>query len=320
LLQWLAVQAARRSFDGALAPWNEAVPFFIQLRRTLGGSLPGPEEFPGQVAQSIAGAMPHGWAHRKLQAGALVLIDGVDEVPESQRADVRKWLQDFVANFENAHFIVTSRPAAVKEGWLSGEGFGESELQPMGLPDIDALIDQWHLAAGMQLGEDQLRIQLDEYKGSLKHAVRTEPSIRNLATSPLLCAMLCILNWDRKKQLPKDRMELYRVALDMLLERRDIERETPTEDTPKLSRKDKELLLQEFAYWLLRNNRSDAERAEAVRCLSGLLKFMPRIKSGGGHRPSEPFGTERPHPRTRTGPNRFHSSDVSRVLGGKGSD
>jgi predicted NACHT family NTPase len=32
ILQWLAVQAAQRSFGVELDEWNKLVPFFIQLR------------------------------------------------------------------------------------------------------------------------------------------------------------------------------------------------------------------------------------------------------------------------------------------------
>ena len=48
--------------------------------------------------------------------------------------------------------------------------------------------------------------------------------LRALTVSPLLCALVCALNRERRTQLPRDRMEIYEAALDMLLERRDRER------------------------------------------------------------------------------------------------
>ncbi|MFF4426944.1 NACHT domain-containing protein [Streptomyces sp. NPDC001549] len=46
LIQWLAVNAARRSFEGDLAPWNACVPFVLRLRSfTSAERLPLPEEF-----------------------------------------------------------------------------------------------------------------------------------------------------------------------------------------------------------------------------------------------------------------------------------
>ena len=49
--------------------------------------------------------------------------------------------------------------------------------------------------------------------------------IYSLATTPLLCAMLCALHRERGRQLPYDRIELYEAGCEMLLERRDMERQ-----------------------------------------------------------------------------------------------
>ena len=88
--------------------------------------------------------------HRQLQTGALVLIDGVDELSDAERERVRDWLQGLIANAKGARFIVTSRPAAAEEGWLRAQGFDDSQLQPMERDQIEALIDQWHVAARKQ--------------------------------------------------------------------------------------------------------------------------------------------------------------------------
>jgi predicted NACHT family NTPase len=89
--------------------------------------------------------MPKGWVHSKLASGqALVLVDGLDEVPILQREEVRGWLQDLMEAYPKAHFIMTSRPYAIREGWVDNNGFELAELQAMKLPDIDAFIDHWH--------------------------------------------------------------------------------------------------------------------------------------------------------------------------------
>ena len=70
--------------------WNDTVPFFIPLRRYVNRSLPAPEEFPLAVGRNLSHEMPAGWVHGLLRAGrALVLVDGVDEMPEGQRDQVR---------------------------------------------------------------------------------------------------------------------------------------------------------------------------------------------------------------------------------------
>jgi len=144
LLQWVAVKAASQSFEGVLAKWNKALPFYISLRYYIEEGLPGPEDFPKFVAQAIVGTMPKRWVHVALDSGrAIVLVDGLDEVPTLQRDAVRIWLQDLVESFPKACFLLTSRPGAVDEDWIDwteSEGFNDAELLPMELPDIHAFI------------------------------------------------------------------------------------------------------------------------------------------------------------------------------------
>jgi hypothetical protein len=279
LLQWLAVRSARRSFDGALASWNNTVPFFIQLRRYAGRDLPAPEAFLEHTARSIAAEMPDEWVHQQLAAGrALVLVDGLDELPEADRRKARGWLGDLTEAFPHARYIVTSRPPAISGGWLRDQTFAEAELQPMSLRDIEALIDHWHAAAREGADHEECT-ELDQLARRLKHTIQDNRPIRGLAANPLLCAMLCALNRDRRTQLPRDRVELYRIALEMLLERRDLEREVATSSGVDLSLPQKQLLLQDLAFWLLLNNRTDAERAEAIARIRRKLPSMPSVQA-----------------------------------------
>jgi hypothetical protein len=94
LLQWIAVCAALRTFTGKLIRLNTSVPFFIPLRQCVESGYPAPENFLRFIAPAIASTMPTNWVHEQLGSGrAVVLIDGVDEVPEPQRGDVRAWLE-----------------------------------------------------------------------------------------------------------------------------------------------------------------------------------------------------------------------------------
>src|SRR5207247_244224 len=118
LLQWIAVNAALHSFKEPLLKWNKTLPFYISLRSCLESGWPGPEDFPKFISAAIADTMPKGWVHEALTSGtAIVLIDGLDEVPESGREDVRTWLRDLVETYPNSHYLVTSRPKAIKEDW-----------------------------------------------------------------------------------------------------------------------------------------------------------------------------------------------------------
>lgn len=277
LLQWLAVSSARQGFEDSLRAWNDTVPFFIPLRQYVGGELPPTEAFVNNINPHLRDAMPSGWITDQLTSGrAIVLVDGVDELPETERTKARTWLLDLIAVYPEASYVVTSRPPAIGEDWLAAEGFEACVLEPMDMSDIDAFIDHWHRAVlGVYPDQDEAA-DLERLKVRLKAVVRETPPVRALATSPLLCAMLCALNRDRRAQLPADRVELYRIGLEMLLERRDIEREVRS-DSFSLGLREKGVLLRDFAFWLLVNGQSDAARQQAIDMMESKLDSMPRV-------------------------------------------
>ncbi|MEU4819827.1 NACHT domain-containing protein [Micromonospora aurantiaca] len=281
LLQWIAVSAARNEFEGAMAEWNGTVPFFLQLRRFSKGELPGPDDFLTYAGPGMLERAPAGWASEQLLSGrAVLLIDGVDEVAESDRSRIRRWLDDLIDTYPDCRYVVTSRPAAVADDWLLGEGFSSVDLQPMTMSDIQEFIAHWHQAAARNTAEPEQLVQLNRYQTTLTETISASRQIRSLATTPLLCAMLCALNRDRRTQLPKDRVELYRIALEMLLERRDLEREVGTSG-PSISLPEKLILLRELAYWLVLNEQSDAEYQVAVERFAYRLRFMPNLRLSG---------------------------------------
>ena len=273
LLQWIAVTAAHQAFPSELADWNRAIPFFIPLRRfAQSASFPQPEHFLDAVGSMIGAEMPTHWVHRLLRSGqALLLIDGVDELPASRRADAAKWLRDLVTTFPDARYVVTSRPAAVPTTWLAHEAFATCVVQPMAPSDIRQFIAHWHDAMRSVTSEKARLDELGGFEEELQQIVAMRRELRQLATNPLLCALLCALNRDRRTLLPHGRIELYRVALEMFLQRRDSERQVAA-DTVPLTFDDKFELLQDIAYWLMRNGLSDAPREQIEKRLGERLR------------------------------------------------
>lgn len=280
LVQWLAVNAARQTFASDLADWNRCVPFVLRLRAfTSDERLPGPEDFLRAAGVPLHGAAPAGWADRLLSEGrALVLVDGVDEVPMRLRQRTEKWLKDLIAAYPRSRYVVTTRPSAVPGSWLSGSGFESHSLLPMGKKDIRAFIDHWHAAARSECVSDDEREQLDGYEASLWRSVGTRRDLGRLATNPLMCALLCALNRDRRTQLPRARKELYDAALDMLLVRRDTERDIVGVEGVDLTRDEQTALLQRLAYWLIRNGQAEADRNEALAMVAEWLRAMSQVR------------------------------------------
>ncbi|NUV78374.1 NACHT domain-containing protein [Streptomyces sp. CAI-155] len=280
LVQWLALNAARQSFGDELTGWNRCVPFVLRLRAfTALDVLPSPADFLRAAGVPLHGSAPAGWADRLMRQGrALVLVDGVDEVPDRLRKRTERWLKDLVVAYPRAKYVVTTRPSAVPETWLSASGFEPHTLLAMRQEDVRAFIGHWHRAAGSECGSEEERTELDRYENALRRAVGTRRDLGLLATNPLMCALICALNRDRRMQLPRARKELYDAALDMLLVRRDTEREIVGVEGVDLTREEQTALLQRLAYWLIRNGLVEARQEEAVGLLTEWLRAMSQVR------------------------------------------
>ncbi|MER0244125.1 NACHT domain-containing protein [Streptomyces sp. HSW2009] len=284
LTQWLATHAARRSFGPELADWNLCVPFVLRLRALVRrAELPLPQDFLSSMGNPLAGAAPEGWVEGLLTSGrALVLVDGVDEVPKALRKRAETWLKHLVLAFPHARYVVTTRPSAVPDGWLAPDGFRSHSLLPMGRDDVQRFVRHWHRAARQEIGGrpwDQTT--LDSYEQAMLQAVTDRRELARLSTNPLMCALLCALNRDRRMHLPRARKDLYEAALEMLLVRRDTEREIQAVEGVELTRDEQTLLLQELAYWLIRNGQTQASQEEAVALLEDTLAAMPQVHDQG---------------------------------------
>ncbi|MGR6971920.1 NACHT domain-containing protein [Streptomyces cynarae] len=275
LVQWLAVTAAR-------GERGDRIPFVLPLRTLLRrpGGLPAPDAFLDAVRVPFHATQPPGWADRVLTARrALLLVDGVDEIPERERERTRRWLRDLLDVYPGNQWLVTSRPSAVREDWLAPDGFTELSLAPMGRDDVAAFVRRWHTAARVGAPDTD---RLDDYEHSLLDAVRTKPDLGRLATNPLMCGLICALHRDRRGYLPHGRQELYEAALSMLLARRDEERDMfVRRDGIHLTEAPQIQLLQRLAYWLIRNNQSEMDRERAERIIADVLPSLPAAASQG---------------------------------------
>ncbi|KUN57521.1 ATP-binding protein [Streptomyces canus] len=279
LLRWLAVMAARGAFTGELANWNGLTPIFIKLREYSGRTPPNPEAMLDGIAGPITGIMPRGWVERQLDGGtALLLIDGVDELLDRDRRVVRDWLHKLLGQYDGVRVVVTSRPAAAGADWLRREDFTALHLDRMTPPDLAAFVRQWHQALRELGGELPCAVdELPEYEQSLLTSLKDRAHLQSLAGTPLLAAMLCAMHLNRGRQLPRDRMELYRNALHTLVHDRDADRNVPSAVDSKLSLGDKLVILRDLAWRLSDNNRSEIALEKAAAYVAAKLRAMRHL-------------------------------------------
>ncbi|MZE79030.1 NACHT domain-containing protein [Streptomyces xinghaiensis] len=287
LVQWLAVSTARGELPEDMAELRGRVPFVLPLRSVIrAGTLPLPDAFLSAAHNPLHAAQPEGWADRVLRARrGLLLVDGLDEIPERERERARRWLADLLTAYPGNLWLVTSRPSAVGDGWLAAQGFAELALAPMSGKDVAAFVDRWHDAAkaGCRTsGHNADRAaELDRFRTALHTAVRTKRDLGRLVTNPLMCAMVCALHRARNGYLPPGRKELYEEALRMLLSRRDVERDIPAPDDIQLTEEPQIQLLQRLAYWLIRNGRTELDREHAERMIADALPSVPAAARQG---------------------------------------
>ncbi|MCX4963924.1 NACHT domain-containing protein [Streptomyces sp. NBC_00654] len=281
LLWWLAAHASARTLDGALAPLNGLVPFVVPLRtlRARGGTFPGPAQL-ADASGLVVDRAPEGWTGRVLESGrALLLVDGLDEVPPEDREQAHTWLSQLLRRYPETRCVATVRPLAVEPDWLRSEGFEELRLLTMRDEDIQAFVASWHRAA--RLTEEDDRERLAELEGDLSRQFARNPGLRDLARTPLLCAVICALHRRREGFLPETRWKLYRSSLEMLLGHRDRRRRIEDPEGIEMDVEEHTQLLQRLAVWLVREGQSEFTREQALRQLARGLTGMERVGAQG---------------------------------------
>ena len=149
---------------------------------------------------------------------AILLLDGLDEIPQAGDERRQKQVKGFVASLLRAYprlrVIVTSRPHAYRRGEWALDGFGRAELEPL-LP-----------SRLYELAQALFRIVTPNVKGneaaSFIRTVENAPHVeKDLHRNPLFFTLLAALwlNPDAPRQLPATRADLYRQAVDLLLGR-----------------------------------------------------------------------------------------------------
>lgn len=284
LMQWLAVRGASMDFPPSLSTWSRLIPIYIRLRDYVDQErdFPTPEAMLRDgIAANVAALMPAGWIHAVLGARALVLLDGADELPSSQRRRMCRWVARLLTDFPNAICVISSRPAGLDLAELPNT-FTELTLEPMRLRQSEELVMLWHEAVSTNMVDQSKLLQLERSRKAMQAALPVRPALRALASNPLLCAMMCALNLEFDGKIPSDRMTLYQLAIEMLVERRDADREIESDVLQRVGSTNIQEVLDRLAYWMLRNGQSEASMTDVITQLGRLL---PR--HGPGLKPEE---------------------------------
>ncbi len=152
----------------------------------------------------------------------------------------------------------------------------------MDIASIEKFIDHWHKAVAEEVQQEAEVARLMLLAKDLKDTLRGNRAIRRLALSPLLCGVICALHRDTNEQLPEDRVELYERCCSMLLERRDPESGLTLIGYPRLTYRQKRALLEDLAYWMIKNEWTEVSVDSAMARFGKKLEepAEQRLKTG----------------------------------------
>jgi hypothetical protein len=283
------------------ASWCARLPLLIPLRRAT-----SPFELGAlhKLVADLAGEPPEQWLNDAIKP-ALLLFDGIDEVPvgEERRATLQR-IGQWATRFPDAQIVVTSRPGATPDTALAG--FTRVELDELSDDQKALFIDHWHQALALQLQWRADDAIVHALAGGVRRELAGQRALNDLAANPLLCASLCALHWDRRREaaraaqrtgtsiqtdsyiLPSDRWEICEALVQMLLQRREQESLgfdiTAFPEAYRLNPKQKRAALVRIAYGMAENDmRSTMTCANAIaRIEQALVDMRGDIAAGPG--------------------------------------
>jgi energy-coupling factor transporter ATP-binding protein EcfA2 len=296
LMQRLACLAAHRQLaelDGSLAG-EASLPFLFRVRSLDLQNLPHPEDFVRRCAPYLAEGCPEGLIYDKLANGrALILADGLDECDPADHKGLLKWIGDLADNFGDCRFVLTSRPAGYRQGELAKHDFAEAELQPLGPDQRDSFVKQWYRAAEKAAETPDAEAVAEAGAQDLLRSLQRTPSIRFLATNPLLLSVVCVVHRYRHQKLPERRAQLLDECVDVLLHEWRQAQELPTALRVDLDASQKRALLRPLAWRMMAAGVAEVSRSEVEEVFREVLPRLPK--------PAERAGELVDHIRDQTG-------------------
>jgi len=226
--------------------WRWRIPFLVPLREVEDSFRP--EELPSFVLNTSM-QLPEGWVQDAfVEEGkkALLIFDGIDEVPVGRKRDqVLKRIADYAKRFPKAQVLVTSRPEATDRARL--KDFVPVELDELNPEQQVAFIAHWHKALALNLDRASDDPAIEALQAALGRELERQPALVRLAVNPLLCGAICALHWMFRRPLVEDAWHgkevsgfeesvlpgtlwsLTEALTEMLVHQRDVVRKLPGE-------------------------------------------------------------------------------------------
>nr|WSW65231.1 HEAT repeat domain-containing protein [Streptomyces sp. NBC_00995] len=220
LARYLALTLAGGArLPAGLAPLAGVTPIVIELRVYISdawGSGDFLDLLDFQYSQEGFG-LPRKAAQSLLTSGpSLIVFDGLDEVFDpAEREGISRRIAGFATRYPLARVVVTSRVVGYHRPILDTAGFAHYKLEDFDREQIGAFVHQWYTTA--YLGNERECKRLHD---RLLTAIDNARPVAELAGNPMLLTILAIIS--RRRELPRDRREVYDHAVTVLVEHWDI--------------------------------------------------------------------------------------------------
>jgi hypothetical protein len=194
---------------------------------------------------------------------AIVLFDGLDEVPEhdEQRKRTTEELQKIWRKYQKTQMIITCRVAATDYSFTE---FTYIEMADFNEKQVDTYALNWFRKDTKKARTFLTELEKPENRG-----------LRDLGHSPLLLSMIC-LAYDETLVIPKRRVELYEEALDALLKKWDASRNIQRDEIyKKLSLGRKRQMFARIAAEAFEKGKIFFVQRQLVQSIENYLKNLP---------------------------------------------
>jgi formylglycine-generating enzyme required for sulfatase activity len=170
---------------------------------------------------------------RVATGGCFLLLDGLDEVPsKDQRERLMRLIEKVIVHGKavgNRHLITCRARAYQGKTQLVGD-IETLHLAPLGRAQVEQFCGNWSRALFRIADNESMNgaaREAEEYRHALVAAIDANPSSATLSASPLMLTVLAVVHWNQRK-LPEQRVELYRHAVEYLLDSRKSQTSYPT--------------------------------------------------------------------------------------------
>jgi formylglycine-generating enzyme required for sulfatase activity len=160
------------------------------------------------------------WLRQEMGAGrSLVLLDGLDEVPEAgqRRACLLQAVEAFLSGLpQTQRVVLTARPYAYANPAWQLKGCYVFNLAPLNSEQVGRFVEQWYLSVrgSVNLDEDEATQRARQ----LAAVIEARSYLGDLASRPLLLTLMAALH-STGDDLPEDRADLYEKTIHLLLAR-----------------------------------------------------------------------------------------------------